>query len=152
MKSLITILFIAVTSYAHAQTFVSFAGGTSTKKDLALHANIGYQYKIVSIEAGIIGAPLNTDRPLFLTSFLTADLPLTDNFKIVPLAGIAVKVWQPGKNQETKTDAYLGARLQWTDYFIQVSRLGSFKKTLLKEDQPTYFFSIGMKGYLKEKQ
>lgn len=152
MKLIITILFITVTSCLNAQTFLSMSGGTSTKKDVSIHANIGYQYSIVSLQAGFIGAPLNTDRPLFITWFTSVDLLLNKNWKVVPIAGIAAKTWEPGKNSEVKTDAYLGARLQYDIYFLQASHFGSLKKTLLKEDQPTYFFSVGFKGYIKERE
>lgn len=141
MKHLITLTFLITTSSLNAQVFLSMAGGTSTKKDFAVHTTIGYQYSIVSLQAGFIGAPLNTNRPLFITGFLTADLPINDNWKVIPIAGIAAKTWEPGKNSEVKIDAYLGARIQYDIYFIQAAHTDK-----------TYFFSIGFKGYIKERE
>jgi len=139
MKHTTTILFILLSISAISQTTVTLQTGYSKSGDF--HGAIGYKYKTAAIEAGFIAAPMNTDRPLYMTGLLLIDIPLTDNWNITPLAGLSYKYFDSQKIYERPTGPVAGVRLVYRYYFIQYARIDK-----------TNFFSIGMKPLTNAKK
>jgi len=139
MKTPITILFLLLSLSAISQTTVTLQAGYSKSGDF--HGAIGYKYHSAAIEAGFIAAPMNTDRPLYMTGLLMCDIPLTDNWNITPLAGVSYKYFTSAKIYDKPAGPVVGVRLVCRYYFVQYARID-------KQN----FFSIGMKPFTNAKK